>query len=390
MHFMPSDDARSVPPRILLSCSAGPVDKPGTWSGTPSHLLSAFRDAGELDVRIAAAVEPDASDALARRIDTRLRLSHPAVHGPARRWLQAARAQRAARALGCEATLHFGSYDLSSWPTRLPAYLYVDTSYDLWERSSVSAIGLSRWRRHWFRRWERSALRRARHVFTVGQHVADNLVECLGLKRSSVTAVATGRGLISPYGGPKDYSSGRLLTVAKIRPVDKGLPLLLEAFAIARRQLPHLQLTVVGGAAFPGIETCDGVRATGWITDEELQQLYEQASLFVMPATYEPWGLAYLEALACRTPLLGLNGNALPEISSHGRYGFLSERRDAQGFAHDLLAALADPERLRQMGEQGQADCLRRYSWQQTASRIAAHLRADLAATTAGGGQRSR
>jgi glycosyltransferase involved in cell wall biosynthesis len=375
-------EVQTLPPDVLLSCSAGPVDDPATWSGTPRHLLHALRDAGALNVHTAPHVPTDRIERTARRIDGALRIAHPAVCGPVRRQLLAKRVQEAASALACEATLHFGSYDLPWLPSRRPAYLYVDTSYDLWERHALAARGLSHWRRTWFRRCERIALHRARHVFTVGQHVADNLIERFGLAPASVTAVATGRGSIRPYNGPKDYKAARLLTVAKVRPVDKGLPLLLKAFAIARRQMPHLQLTVVGGANYPGIADCDGVRGTGWIAAEELQALYEQATLFVMPASYEPWGLAYLEALACRTPLMGLDGNALPEITRDGRYGFLCASSDPDEFARALVDALATPDRLERMGAEGQADCLQRYSWRVTADRIASHIMRDLRPVT--------
>ncbi len=315
---------------------------------------------------------------LAGRVDNRLRLTHPSVRGPGYRMTRGAAIQRLATDTGCDATLHFGSYDLPWLGGRVPAYLYIDTSYDLWERQGCAARSLSAHQRRWFRLFETRALARARHIFTVGQHVAANVIEQFGVAPQRVTAVGTGRGTILPYNGPKDYAAGRLLTVAKVRPHDKGLPLLLDAFAIARQTRPELTLTVVGGAKFPGIENHPGVRGTGWIEAEELQQIYEQSTLFVMPATYEPWGLAYIEALACRTPVMGFNRNALPEITDRGRYGILTEPLEAGGFAAALLTALAQPGRLAQMGKAGQEDVLRRYSWEQTAGALAAHICADL------------
>lgn len=380
---------RHVPqpgPRVLLTCSAGPTDKPGTWSGTPHHLLRSLRDEGRLDVGTLGAV-PSRFDRAMRRLDDLTGLRHPAVHGLLERWAKAAQVQHEARRQACAATLHFGSYDLPWAKDAPPAYLYVDTTYDLWERQSQAAQVVPERQRRWFRRLEQRALSRARHVFTVGQHVAQNMVDCFGLTPERVTAVGTGRGSIVPYSGPKDYRNGRLLTVAKVRPVDKGLPLLLEAFACARRRRPDLQLTVVGGERYPEIVGLAGVRGTGWISAEELQALYEQASLFVMPAMYEPWGLAYLEALACRTPLMGLARNAYPEISEHGRFGFVAASTEAEAFARELLGALDDTDRLARMGEAGQTACLQRYSWQLTAQRIAERIDADLRAMPSASGE---
>lgn len=246
----------------------------------------------------------------------------------------------------------------------------MDNSYDLWESSSLSARKLSRWQRTQFRRLELAALRRVRHIFTVGRHVADNFVDCMGVPRERVTAVGTGAGGIQPYRGAKDYSRGRLLIVAKARPRDKGLPLLLEAFELARLRRPDLELTVVGGANFPGAANRPGVRCTGRIPQEELQALFESAALYVMPATYEPWGLAYLEALACRTPVVGLARNALPEITDGGRFGLLLEEPSAERLSALLLDALSDPLRLERMAVSGQEHCLSRYDWNKVAERI--------------------
>ncbi|MDP9141039.1 MAG: glycosyltransferase family 4 protein [Pseudomonadota bacterium] len=374
MHKPLIDAAR---PRVLLSCSAGPVDHPATWSGTPHNLLHALQKDGQLVPEVRLLGESRAVS-LASRIDNRLGWAHPSVRGPGYRIAQGLRVQTAAQAADCRATLHFGSYDLPWTGQRMPAYLYIDTSLELWIRQAVAAQGLSSAQRRWFHRFERHALTRAEHIFTVGQHVAANVIEQFGVAPERVTAIGTGRGTIRPYNGPKDYAAGRLLTVAKVRPHDKGLPLLLDAFAIARQTRPELTLTVVGGAKFPGIENHPGVRGTGWIEAEELQQIYEQSTLFVMPAMYEPWGLAYIEALACRTPVMGFNRNALPEISDHGRFGFLTDQLDAAGFATALLDALLQPERLAQMGAAGQVDCLRRYSWEQTAGALAGRICADL------------
>ncbi len=68
--------------------------------------------------------------------------------------------------------------------------------------------------------------------------------------------------------------------------------------------------------------------------------------------------------------------------SAHGRYGILTEPLDARGFAEALLTALAQPERLAQMGRPVRRMC-RNAGWEQTAGAIAAHICADLRRTAA-------
>lgn len=59
------------------------------------------------------------------------------------------------------------------------------------------------------------------------------------------------------------------------------------------------------------------VRFTGYVGDEELLQLYNQAELFIYPSKYEGFGLPVIEAMACGTPVITSNVSSLPEIA-HG------------------------------------------------------------------------
>ena len=37
----------------------------------------------------------------------------------------------------------------------------------------------------------------------------------------------------------------------------------------------------------------------------------------------EPWSLVYLETLACKMPIIGLNQNAFPEECGYSSYGYI-------------------------------------------------------------------
>lgn len=218
---------------------------------------------------------------------------------------------------------------------------------------------------------EKDAFQQARHVFTVGEYVRDNVIAHYGIDPARVTAAGTGRGNIAPYEGPKDFESAPILFVAKERFAEKGGLLLLDAFRIAHARNPRLQLIMVAPLEFRGlIESTPGVQFRTALPWSELEALFHQAALFSMPALYEPWGLVFLEALASRCPILGMNRNAMPELTGNGRFGFLIQEPTAEAVADGLLEAFREPGRLQRMGEAGQAECLRRYTWQRTAGII--------------------
>ena len=106
------------------------------------------------------------------------------------------------------------------------------------------------------------------------------------------------------------------------------------------------------------------------MTLTQLQQLFEQSALFAMPALNEPWGLVYLEALSCRTPILGLNRNSIPELTQHGQFGFAVSEPTAESIAAALLNAFSDVDRLAKMGRDGQKHCLHTFTWEHTAMRM--------------------
>jgi glycosyltransferase involved in cell wall biosynthesis len=212
-----------------------------------------------------------------------------------------------------------------------------------------------------------------KHFFSFSEYVRDNLIKAYGIDPNKITVVGAGRGSLQPFTEEKDYRNGHILFVAKGRFEDKGGLILLEAFKIAQRKNPHLKLIIVGQDEYTHLNgSIPNLTVKGYIPwGEELQNLFNTASLFAMPALNEPWGLVYLEALATKTPILGLNRNALPEITRDGQYGFLVNEPTPERVADAILQAFSNPENLSKMGVRGQKYCVEKFSWNQVATKIA-------------------
>lgn len=219
-------------------------------------------------------------------------------------------------------------------------------------------------------RREVEGLHSVNHVFCTSRSTADDVIET-GVDPEHVTVIGTGTGPIRPYEGPKDYTSRRILFVAQQRAEEKGLSLLLRAFELVRSASPSATLTVVCGSTKLDPEQLpQGVEVLPRVDLATLQSLFDQATLFAMPALLEPWGLVYLESLLCRTPVLGLRRMGYPEIAGGGRYGFIVDRPDPRLVADGILSALSDPARLATMGQEGQANVIARFTWAAAAERI--------------------
>lgn len=82
-----------------------------------------------------------------------------------------------------------------------------------------------------------------------------------------------------------------------------------------------------------GQSISDAVSFTGKISDEDLQKLYTQADLYLMPAkttpdTFEGFGLVYIEAAGYGIPCIGTNDSGAAEAIDEGVSGYKCDPND--------------------------------------------------------------
>jgi glycosyltransferase involved in cell wall biosynthesis len=108
----------------------------------------------------------------------------------------------------------------------------------------------------------------------------------------------------------------------------------------------ELHLVCAPGPARPGV-----IYHTG-LTDTALADLYRRAWVYVSASTYEGFGLPYVEALACGTPVVATPNPGSLEVLDGGRYGWLPPD---EAFAETIAELLGDPVRREEMARRGLA-----------------------------------
>ena len=345
---------------------------PRVWSGTPANIIKALEDDG-WDVQGGGHDPPTWLKGIMKSASILKGQGSDFRRGAwARRW-SASLVEELADSAKCRAVLHMGSLGLpASLPTKLRHYIYLDSTYHL----MTAQLGEDSFNDH-FEALEKAALRQAECVFTTSEYVRDNLVRHYGVPPIRVIYAGTGRGEIAPLLRHKKSDNCQILFVGKARFEQKGGRLLLDGFLLAREKRPDLRLTMVASEEYRTlIEACPGAEFRTKLSWPELENLFHESILYAMPAPYEPWGMVYLEALASRCALLGMNRNAFPEITQNGRFGILINEATPEAVAAALLEAFRDPGRLAEMGEEGQRYCMSHYSWQRTAKIIGSCLEA--------------
>ena len=170
-----------------------------------------------------------------------------------------------------------------------------------------------------------------------------------------------------------------LVIVAGLDPI-KGHTLLLAALALVRDQLPAVKLLVVGGEGprtnyasvlqqlTHKLDLDEHVVFTGQRSD--IQHILAAADLFTMPSDGEGFGLSFVEAMAMKKPVIGLDNGGTPEVVEHGRSGLLSPAGDVQQLAENILTLVNDPALRQRMGEYGRARVERDFNPQRMANDV--------------------
>jgi glycosyltransferase involved in cell wall biosynthesis len=100
-----------------------------------------------------------------------------------------------------------------------------------------------------------------------------------------------------------------------------------------------------------------------------LERVYREATTFVMPSLYEPFGIVWLEAMAHGLPCVGSDTCAMPEIIAP-EAGYVTPVGDVRALADRLTALIDHPDRARAMGDAARRRVAERYTWDHVATRM--------------------
>jgi L-malate glycosyltransferase len=77
--------------------------------------------------------------------------------------------------------------------------------------------------------------------------------------------------------------------------------------------------------------------------------------VMLLPSELESFGLAALEAMACKVVPIATRVGGIPEVIEHGKSGYLAGVGEVDTMAQYAIDLLSDEARLREMGNQARA-----------------------------------
>ncbi|WP_117883329.1 N-acetyl-alpha-D-glucosaminyl L-malate synthase BshA [Aureibaculum luteum] len=143
----------------------------------------------------------------------------------------------------------------------------------------------------------------------------------------------------------------RIIThISNFRPV-KRIPDVIDVFYKTQQKIKAQLLMVGDGPERDAAEKksmelgiADHVKFLG--NSVELAKILCLTDLFLLPSQTESFGLAALEAMAAKTPVISSNSGGLPEVNIEGKTGFLSDVGDTDAMSKNAIYLLSDDERL--------------------------------------------
>ena len=238
-------------------------------------------------------------------------------------------------------------------------------------------------------KWRDLLLRNAAGIFAVSRYTG-NLIRGRGIPEEKVHIVPNGVDLNIFYPREKMEAKKRLgltgkriiLTVSRLVK-RKGIDTTIKALSYLDDTCSDLVYLIVGNGPYrkqlirlaQRHSGSQRIIFTGPVPDEDLPFFYSAADIFVMPSREEKggcvegFGLVFLEANACRTPVIGTRSGGIPDAVEEGVSGLLVRPDDPEDLAGAIKKLLTDDTLRSTLAQKGRERSLE-YSWDNCAKYI--------------------
>ncbi|HEX2770123.1 MAG TPA: glycosyltransferase family 4 protein [Geobacteraceae bacterium] len=147
----------------------------------------------------------------------------------------------------------------------------------------------------------------------------------------------------------------------------KGIEFLIRSMPFVREQIPGAQLLVGGKGSYleqmkaliRQLDLERNVTFLGFVPDEQLNTLYNQAQCVVVPSIFEGFGITVIEALSAGTRVVGTDVDGIREILLSGQYGRLVPYGNTRALSEAIIAELREPKRAGELRREYEVDQFR-------------------------------
>jgi glycosyltransferase involved in cell wall biosynthesis len=164
----------------------------------------------------------------------------------------------------------------------------------------------------------------------------------------------------------------------------KGFKYLIDAMPQVVKEFPGVTLTLAGGGPVRelllqqvnNLQLQKNVNLPGKVSAEELERLFSQADMFILPAIVdkngdtEGLGVVLIEAMTYKMPVIASNVGGIPDVIIPGTSGILVEQKDPSALADAIVDLLKNPQKMQKIGQLGNTYISKEFSWKRVIGEI--------------------
>lgn len=178
------------------------------------------------------------------------------------------------------------------------------------------------------------------HIITISQWLKDLIEERCGKIPISLISNAVDFDLF--YAPPRSKQPHPTIGMVYDSLPSKGIGTALKAVQLAQKKIPDLQV-IAFGSSYPDEPLPQNTKFLYRPPNEELKEIYSLCDAWLFSSLIEGFGLPILEAMACRTPVIGTSAGAAPELLAGGS-GILVEPQNVEDMANAISRICMMPD----------------------------------------------
>lgn len=243
--------------------------------------------------------------------------------------------------------------------------------------------GRSSWKRFWTRRILRSA-----SLVVANSEFTRRIAAGFGVQETRSVVVYPCPAVGSASKDMMRKGDGKRLLSACRLVHRKGVDRLIAIMPRLAQAIPGVTLVVVGSgpeedtlkAMVESLGLSKRVRFVGAVPRSVLNELYDEADVFVLPGRpskkgeIEGFGIALIEAALHGLPVVTGRIGGVPEAVEEGVTGLLTDVNSDEALLAAIKRLLAEPETRRSMGDAGRARALAVFTWPKQSAKLASLL----------------
>lgn len=150
-----------------------------------------------------------------------------------------------------------------------------------------------------------------------------------------------------------------------------GIDRLIEVFALFNKVYQDTECHIYGtGSEHKKLEVLadnlgvsNNIKFFGAIPQDQVPRAIASMDVFCVLSRAESFGVAAVEAAACKVPVIASNVGGLPEVVSNKETGYLVDGENTEQIKEVLFDLYSNAEKRHELGEKGRVFVEERYDW---------------------------